>query len=262
MSVPTDDEGFLTEAAQRLAALPGVRAVSLGGSRAQGTASEHSDWDLAIYYRGAFDPEDLRAVGWPGYVSEVGEWGGVFNGGAWLTIDGRRTDVHYRALDVIDSELDRAQAGRFGIQPLMFHLAGIPTYLVLAELALGRTLIGELPVPEFPAALRRSAPDRWSDRAARTFDYARDVHARAGRLTEFVALAGQAVAQSAHAALAARGQWATNDKQLLAAADLRGVDAMLSDLRIDPDHLMTVGQAVREACEQVVERARREDGLA
>jgi hypothetical protein len=56
-------------------------------------------------------------------VSEVGGWsGGVFNGGAWLEIDGRRADAHYRDLDAIDRELTEARAGRFRIEALMFHL--------------------------------------------------------------------------------------------------------------------------------------------
>ncbi|GAA0904155.1 hypothetical protein GCM10009549_07440 [Streptomyces thermoalcalitolerans] len=97
----TDDSSFLRDTADRLAALPGVRAVALGGSRARGTHRPDSDWDLALYYRGRFDPAGLRAVGWEGEVSEIGAWGGgVFNGGAWLRIDGRRVDVHYRDLDV------------------------------------------------------------------------------------------------------------------------------------------------------------------
>lgn len=83
--------------AGRLSDLPGVVAVTLGGSRATGTERPDSDWDFALYYRGGFAPADLRAVGWPGEVSEIGGWGGgVFNGGAWLTIEGRRADVHYR----------------------------------------------------------------------------------------------------------------------------------------------------------------------
>lgn len=61
-----DDEKFLADVADRLAALPAVRAVALGGSRAEGTHGPDSDWDLAVYYRGGFDPDDLRAVGWPG----------------------------------------------------------------------------------------------------------------------------------------------------------------------------------------------------
>jgi hypothetical protein len=48
----------------------------------------------------------------------------VFNGGAWLEIDGRRSEVHYRELDVVDREIAAAREGRFTIQPLRFHLAG------------------------------------------------------------------------------------------------------------------------------------------
>src|SRR4051794_19302643 len=142
------DDMFLDHVADRLAALPTVQAVTLGGSRAQGTYTPDSDWDLAIYYRGGFDPADLRAVGWAGEVSEIGGWGGgVFNGGAWLTVEGRRVDVHYRDLDVVERELAEAEAGRFRAEPLLFHLAGIPTYLVVAELAVNQVLHGELPRP-------------------------------------------------------------------------------------------------------------------
>ncbi|MET9130199.1 nucleotidyltransferase domain-containing protein [Streptomyces antibioticus] len=78
------DADFLAGTADALAALPTVRAVALGGSRAQGTHRADSDRDLAVYYRGAFDPADLRALGWDGESSEVGRWGGgVFNEGAW-----------------------------------------------------------------------------------------------------------------------------------------------------------------------------------
>jgi hypothetical protein len=79
----------------------------------------------------------------------------VFNGGAWLEIDGRRTDVHYRDLNVIDREIAAAQDGRFSIEPLMFHLAGIPSYLVLAELSVKRVLRGTLPT--LPSTRPRSA---------------------------------------------------------------------------------------------------------
>jgi Nucleotidyltransferase domain len=141
-----DDDAFPRYVAGRLGELPGVTAVTLGGSRAQGTQRPDSDWDFSVYYRGHFDPQALRDTGWPGEVFEVGGWGGgVFNGGAWLEVDGRRTDVHYRDLNVIDRELAASREGRFAIEPLMFHLAGIPTYLVLAELAVKRVLHGELP---------------------------------------------------------------------------------------------------------------------
>jgi hypothetical protein len=81
----------------------------------------------------------------------------VFNGGAWPEVDGRRTDVHYRDLDVIDREIASSQEGRFSIEPLLFHLAGIPSYLVLAELSVKRVLRGNLPAPGYPPALRQRA---------------------------------------------------------------------------------------------------------
>ncbi|KOG79760.1 DNA polymerase subunit beta, partial [Streptomyces varsoviensis] len=69
---PDDDEAFASHLTEQLASLPGVRAVALGGSRATGTHRPDSDWDFAVYYRGEFSPEALRALGWPGEVSEIG----------------------------------------------------------------------------------------------------------------------------------------------------------------------------------------------
>ncbi|MCC8243656.1 nucleotidyltransferase family protein [Saccharothrix luteola] len=232
------DEAFLDHVADRLAALPAVRAVALGGSRAQGTATPDSDWDFAVYYRGDFDPADLRAVGWEGEVSELGGWGGgVFNGGAWLTVEGRRVDVHYRDLDVVEHELAEAERGRFHSEPLMFHLAGIPSYLVVGELALNRVLRGALPRPTYPEALRAAAPSVWRDKAALTLDYALTAHAPSGRLAEVAATLVTAALQTAHAVLAARGQWTTNEKRLLQEAGLRGVDAIVAALRPEPEAL-------------------------
>ena len=67
--------------AERLAAVPGVVAVTLGGSRAVGAAVEGSDWDFGLYYRGGLDPADISALGWPGRVFAPGEWGSIVNGG-------------------------------------------------------------------------------------------------------------------------------------------------------------------------------------
>ena len=40
-----DDDAFAVYVADRLAELPAVRAVTLGGSRAEGTHRPDSDWD-------------------------------------------------------------------------------------------------------------------------------------------------------------------------------------------------------------------------
>lgn len=239
------DETFLDRVADTLAALPGVQAVSLGGSRAHGTQRPDSDWDLALYYRGAFDPQHLRDVGWDGHVFEVGGWGGgVFNGGAWLTVEGRRVDVHYRDLDVVEREIDRAERGEFDIEPLLFHLAGFPTYVVVAELAGHRVLRGTLPRPRFPEALRRAAAEVWGARADWTLDAA-EQHARAGRVAQCAGQIAVAVTQRGHAVLAARGEWVTNEKRLLDRAGLRGVDDVVLGLTAEPAGLLAAVAAAR-----------------
>jgi predicted nucleotidyltransferase len=227
--------------------MPGVLAVSLGGSRASGTHRPDSDWDFAVYYRGRFDPDDLRGLGWPGEVSPIGGWGGgVFNGGAWLRVEGRLVDVHYRDLDDVEHQIAEAREGRFRIERLMFHLAGIPTYIVAAELALNRVLRGNLPRPEYPDKLRITASQRWRSDARLTLSYARDAHAARGHVADTAGLIATAAAQAAHAVLAGRGEWVTNEKTLLDRAGLRSVDAVLSGLVADPDQLATaVGAAER-----------------
>ncbi|MDH6583923.1 putative nucleotidyltransferase [Streptomyces sp. SAI-133] len=247
------DADFLDTTADRLAALPAVRAVALGGSRAQGTERPDSDWDLAVYYRGAFDPADLRAVGWPGEVSEIGGWGGgVFNGGAWLTIDGRRVDVHYRDLDVVEREAAEAAKGRFRVEPLLFHLAGIPTYLLVAELAVNRVLRGTLPRPAaYPARLRASAATRWRDTAHLTLAYTEAHHAPAGRLTETAGALATAAVQMGHSVLAARGEWVTNEKRLLEQAGLRDADRVVQSLAASPDSAVRAVEEMRELFDRV-----------
>ncbi|MFI6872041.1 nucleotidyltransferase domain-containing protein [Streptomyces sp. NPDC050400] len=247
------DDLFLDHLADRLATLPGVRAVTLGGSRAQGTHSAESDWDTAVYYRGSegdFAPRYVRDLGWDGEVSEIGGWGGgVFNGGAWLTVDGRRVDVHYRDLDVVEHELSEARAGRFRWEPLMFHLAGIPSYLVVAELAVNRVLSGEIPRPAgYPVALRKAAPDEWWGRAAATLAYARAGNAPKGARTEVVGAVAVAALCAGHAVLAGRGEWVTNEKRLLERAGLRSVDDVIGDVTLG------LGELVDRAAE-LMERA-------
>jgi predicted nucleotidyltransferase len=251
-----DDDAFPGYVADRLAELPRVEAVNLGGSRARGTHRPGSDWDFAIYYRGHFEPQALRDAGWPGEVSDVGGWGGgVFNGGAWLEVDHRRVDVHYRDLDTIDHEMAEAREGRFRIEPLMFHLAGIPSYLVLAELAHSQVLHGRLPRPGYPPALRDRAPQVWWDRAEQTFWYAREYHAPYGRLAQCAGLVAQAVSQAAHAVLAARGEWVTNDKTLLTLAGLRQADEFLAIPAPDPGLLKDAAERSRGLCAEALHAA-------
>jgi predicted nucleotidyltransferase len=232
------DNHFPRHIAERLAALPSVQAVTLGGSRAAGTHSPDSDWDFAIYYRGRFDPRHLRQIGWPGEVSEVGGWGGgVFNGGAWLNVDGRPVDVHYRDLGDVEHHLAEARAGRFRIENLLFHLAGVPTYIVIAELAGNQLLAGSLPRPDYPPALRQHAPPAWWSRAQLTLGYARSAYAPRGYALDCAGAAARACCETAHAILAARGEWVTNEKRLLERAGLRDLDSLVPAMAPDPTAL-------------------------
>ncbi len=242
------DAQFPDYVAGRLAGLPAVQAVTLGGSRGEGTDGPGSDWDFGVYYRGAFDPDQLRALGWPGEVFEIGGWGGgVFNGGAWLRVDGRRVDVHYRDLSDVEHHLAEARAGRFRVENLLFHLAGVPTYILVAELASNRVLAGSLPRPGYPAALRARAPAQWWARARFTIDYARTAYAPRGAALACAGAAARAGCETAHAILAARGEWVTNEKRLLGRAGLDHLDALVVGMTPDPAALTAAVERVADA---------------
>src|SRR5918996_2655521 len=147
--------------ADRLRAIPGVVAVTLGGSRSAGTEVADSDWDFGLYYRGEISADDVRALGFEGTVVEPGAWGRLVNGGAWLTVEGERVDLLYRDLDAVEHWLAEAEAGRFEVDAVEGYVAGMATYVLAGELALAEVLVGELPRPTFGERLRESAPPRW-----------------------------------------------------------------------------------------------------
>ncbi|MCF2436834.1 nucleotidyltransferase domain-containing protein [Streptomyces thinghirensis] len=199
------DQAFLDTTADRLAALPDARAVTLGGSRAQGTHGPDSDWDLAVYYRGAFG----RTVSGPsagrGRSPRSAHGAAVSSTeSAWLTIDGRRVDLHYRDLDVVEHEVAEAEAGRFGVEPLMFHLAGIRR-TSSSRSSRSTSAARRTAPPRLPEALRATAPERWHGAATATLAYARAGHAPKGAVTQVAGAIALAATQTAHAVLAARG---------------------------------------------------------
>ena len=216
--------------ASRLAAIPGVVAVTLGGSRATGTHGDDSDWDFGLYYRGSINPDDVRALGWSGQVVAPGEWGRLVNGGAWLQVDGAAVDLIYRDLDEVLAWTALAEEGRFEIQREVGYVAGIATYVLAGELALAEVLHGELPRPSFPDRLRRTAPGRWYGLAAGALAVGR-VHASRGDRIAALANFTQAVLATAQGRLAAAGLWALNEKRLVAHAGLAEAQGLLE--RVD-----------------------------
>jgi hypothetical protein len=205
--------------------MPGVVAVVLGGSRAEGSADAGSDWDLGVYYRGAVSLGNLER--W-GTVHPPGSWGRIMNGGAWLEIDGTQVDVLLRDLDVVEHFAARAARGDFDVDHLLGYVAGVPSYLLVAELALAKRLRGALPEPPvFPEALAESAPARWRFCRDFTLDYA---HALARR-GDTVAAAGQAakaILEEAHARLCERREWVLNEKRLVERAGLGSLNALFA----------------------------------
>jgi hypothetical protein len=165
------------ELAEQLMEIPGVIAVTLGGSRAGGVIHPDSDWDFGLYYRDAIRADDVRALGFDGTVVEPGAWGRLVNGGAWLTVEDQRVDLLYRDLDVIQPWLDEAEAGRYELDQVEGYLAGMATYVLAGELALAELLAGELP----PTGVsRRASAGRPRTLAAQRRLLARDRRHRGG----------------------------------------------------------------------------------
>jgi predicted nucleotidyltransferase len=248
MSVSThnlSDPAFVDYVADALASLPGVEGVALGGSRAQGAHRPTSDWDFGLYYRGAFDPDSVRRLGWPGELSDLGGWGRVFNGGGAVTLDSRAIDIHYRDLALIDTIHEDACRGVFTIEPLLFHQAGLPSYILLAELGVNTILRGPLPQWGYPEALRTSAPEIWWHHADLTLYYAKEGHARRGRVAQCAGLLSEAACHTAHAILAHRGEWVTNEKRLLSKAGLGEIDGIIARLGTEPESLLRAANDTR-----------------
>jgi hypothetical protein len=142
------------------------------------------------------------------------------NGGAWLTIDGRSVDIHYRDLDEVEHWCAEASAGRFKKELLLFYVAGIPTYVVMAELATNRVLSGELPRPSYPGLLATNAGRRWHNDALASLGYASAALANRGDVAVALANASRGLIEAAQSVLASQEQWVLNEKGILTRAGL------------------------------------------
>ena len=224
----------ITGLVNELAAMPGAVAVVLGGSHAIGANDPESDWDLGLYYRGAID---LTALAARGTVFPPGSWGRVMNGGAWLRCEGEKVDVILRDLDVVEHWTRRAENGEFERDALLGYLAGIPTYILSAELASCRPLCGDIPAVPFPPKLVAAAPPLWRFCRSFSLDYAR-MHARRGNLAGATGQAAAAVMEEAHAILCERGQWVCNEKRLIEIAGLGGLHGLFAQVPVESEGLV------------------------
>lgn len=167
-----DNKNLLVEeTVNKLKVISGVRAVVLGGSRADGSNRPDSDIDLGIYYENKkkLDLDVIKRLAnevndTPDpTVTEIGEWGRWVNGGAWLTIKGQRVDLLYRDLNLVTQTIRECKRGIkrsdfYQQPPYGFH-----SYIYCAEILTCKILfdpeniIGKLKleVKDYPEALKK-----------------------------------------------------------------------------------------------------------
>jgi nucleotidyltransferase-like protein len=251
------NDDALVALAERLAGVPGMVAVLLGGSRARGTYTPESDTDLGLYYRPPLDVDRLaelaRAMAGPSaQLTAPGEWGPWVDGGGWLTIDGGAVDWIYRDVDRVQRCLREAEEGRYAFHAQAGHPLGVPDFAYPGEVALGKILAdptGEL------AALRDRAsvfPSKLADALVSGLweaDFLLGVARKAITRQDVAYVSGclfRLLGVCAHALHGAAGRWLINEKGAIAAADaLPGapprfrprVEAIFAGLDADPVRL-------------------------
>jgi hypothetical protein len=162
-----------------LADVPGVAGIALGGSRARGTATDSSDYDLGLYYRSTapLDTDRLlrvvrELVDDPdsAAVTPVGGWGRWIVGGGWLSVLGRKVDLLYRSTDAVAAVIGECRAGRVTMDYQPGHPHGFCSAIWMGEVALCQPLHDPLGViaalkamtEPYPAELRNALLRRFS----------------------------------------------------------------------------------------------------
>lgn len=199
-----------------------------------------------VYYRKQLDADELRGLGFEGEIAEPGSWGRLMNGGASLTVEGRPVGLLYRDLDVVEHWLGEANEGRFELDAVDGWLAGMPSYVLAEELATCETLAGEVPRPEYPDALRESAPDRWRGTAVRALE---TVEALAGHgdVAACTGLLAKAAVAAAQARLAERGEGVLSEAGIVRRAGLGRAEAILAATGDRPFDLERAASKLRVA---------------
>jgi hypothetical protein len=132
-----------------LADVPGVAAIVLGGSRARGTATEASDYDIGLYYS-AERPLDIDRLLQTvrtfadepdaAEVTPIDGWGPWIVGGGWLTVAGRKVDLLYRSIEAVSDVIDKCRAGEIDIHYQPGHPHGFCSAIWMGEVAWCRPL--------------------------------------------------------------------------------------------------------------------------
>ena len=116
----------------------------LGGSRARGEATDRPT--SACTTRPTTDAwaagegGDAAARRGSSSVTAIGEWGPWINGGAWLTVEGKKVDLLYRDLGKVREVIEACQAGRIERVYQPGHPHAFVSAIYMGEVALCRVL--------------------------------------------------------------------------------------------------------------------------
>jgi hypothetical protein len=231
---PQLPDGFPTslpieEIVSELSRVDGLVAVVLGGSWAAGRQRPDSDVDLGLLYR-ANRPLDVAAIKRVAarlndtpdpVVTPLGGWGQWVNGGAWLTIQGCRTDFLYRDLDFLTQTVDEALEGRTRLDFWQQAPYGFYSEIYCAEIQVCRPIYDPEDVVSplkqktrvYPEILKRRQVSGWLWSARFTAVNAKHAPERgeaylvAGHLT-------RSATEMIHALYALNETWFMNDKYI------------------------------------------------
>jgi len=217
-----------------LAAVPGVAAIVLGGSRARGTAHDASDYDVGLYYTEAapLDVDRLREaiahlVDEPSaaQATPVGEWVPWIVGGAWLSIGGRKVDLLYRSVDRVSATIDACRNGDIAMHYQPGHPHGFCSAIWMGEVALCQPLHDPSGVvaglkartAPYPPALRDALIRRFQWEILFSIENAKLALPR-GDSTHVAGCAYRALACMGQVLFALNAQYLINEKGALSAA--------------------------------------------
>ena len=143
--MPNVPDPLLARIVPRLAEVPGIAGIVLGGSRARGTATAASDYDIGLYY-GPHEPLDTARLleiakelvddSAAAAITPVGGWGPRIVGGGWLKVGGRKVDLLYRGVEPVRAVISACRAGQISMDYQPGHPHGFCSAIWMGEVAL------------------------------------------------------------------------------------------------------------------------------
>lgn len=221
----------LTRIVPALTQVPGVAAIALGGSRARGTASDASDYDIGLYFSAA-QPIDTNRLSQVARtlvdapdateVAPIGSWGPWIVGGAWLVVGKQKVDLLYRNLDDVAAVIEACRTGEITVHYQGGHPHGFCSAIWMGEVALCRPLHdkgGALAALKtrttpYPVPLRDALIKRFSWEVLFSIENA-GIAATRGEQTHFAGCAYRALACLAQVLFALNERYLINEKGAL-----------------------------------------------